>query len=71
MPDTDAQLVARTQSGDTARHLIAGCEGERRLDLILTGDEQAIDEVDAGRFDRHEDLPRPGARVFPLFDGEE
>ena len=47
-------------------HLAARHEGERRLDLVLPGDEEAVHEVDAGRLDGDHDLARARHRVGPL-----
>ena len=41
---------------DDAGHLTARGKGERGFDLVLAGDEEAVDEVDAGRFDLDHDL---------------
>ena len=61
LPDGEADdLVA--QRADAAGHLAARGEGKWRLDLVLPGDEEAVDEVHAGRLDRHHDAGPVGAR---------
>ena len=51
---------------DVAGDLAARDEGERGLDLVLPGHEEAVDEVHAGRLDRHGHLAGPGLGVGPF-----
>ena len=51
---------------DVPGHLAARHEGERGLDLVLAGHEEAVDEVHAGRLDGHRHLARAGLGVGPL-----
>ena len=56
----------RPDRHDVAGHLAARDEGERGLDLVLPGHEEAVHEVHAGGLDCHGHLARPGLGIGPL-----
>ena len=46
--------------------LAAGSEGEGRLDLVLAGDEQTVDEVDPGCLDLDHHATGRGRQIRPF-----
>ena len=66
-PVAHADALDVGPDGDhVAGDLAARDEGERGLDLVLPGHEEAIDEVHAGRLDGHGHLAGPGLGVGAL-----